>query len=461
MRDGGEQDGRDEHNSDDERGGSAAGSNSGFERNSSTGRGGGTGRGEQSGRRRVVITGLGAVTPLGNNAPSTWEGIRRGMCGIAPITAYDTSAQAAKLAAEVHLDPSDAFSPAEVRKMDRFTLLALFAAREAFKDSGITESNTDFELVDTLIGSGIGGLSTTVRENLRALERGYDRTSPFFIPMTISNMAAGRVAIDLGLKGDASCTVTACSSSAHALGQALRTIRHGYADVVVAGGAEACVIPLAMGGFTSMQALHTGSITERASIPFDARRSGFVLGEGAGVLVLEDWEHAHKRGARIYAELSGFGATCDAYHITAPDPSGKGAIRAMTKALDDAELKASDIGYINAHGTSTQLNDKGEAQAAKAVFGENFITPMSSTKSMTGHLLGAAGAVEALICTYALQDGFAPATINYEAFDPNGDFDMVPNMGRMLILEHAMSNSFGFGGHNASLILSSYHEAPC
>jgi 3-oxoacyl-[acyl-carrier-protein] synthase II len=400
---------------------------------------------------------VGAITPLGATAQATWEAVRRGDCGIAPIRSYDTEGQAAKLAGEVGPDATTTVTPAEARKMDRFTLLALIAAREAFADSGITAANTALDRVDVLIGSGIGGLATTVREIDRAHSRGFDRVSPFFIPTTIANMAAGRVAIDLGLKGDSSCTVTACSSGAHALGEALRHIRHGYADVVLAGGAEACVIPLAMGGFTSMQALHTGTVVERASIPFDAERSGFVLGEGAGALILEDWEHAHRRGAPIYAELSGFGAACDAYHMTAPDPAGSGAIRAMTRAIADAGLEPTDIGYINAHGTSTPLNDKGEVLAIKAVFeGSGSCPPVSSTKSMTGHLLGAAGAVEALICAFAVRDGFIPATINHRVPDPACDLDVVPNVGRETPVTHAMSNSLGFGGHNATLIVSRY-----
>jgi 3-oxoacyl-[acyl-carrier-protein] synthase II len=308
-----------------------------------------------------------------------------------------------------------------------------------------------------------------VREYNRAQERGFDRTSPFFIPATIANMAAGQVAIDLGLKGDALCTVTACSSSAHALGEALRHIRHGYADAVLVGGAEACVIPLAMGGFTSMQALYTGSTVERASIPFDAERSGFILGEGAGILILEEWEHARQRGAHIHAELSGFGATCDAYHIAAPDPESTGARRAMARAIADAGLVPTDIGYNNAHGTSTPLNDRCEVKAVKALFDADedgdasdatspnpagAIPPLSSTKSMTGHLLGAAGAVEALICAFAVQEGFIPATINHQVPDPECDLDIVPNEGRMQPIAHALSNSLGFGGHNASLVIS-------
>jgi 3-oxoacyl-[acyl-carrier-protein] synthase II len=406
--------------------------------------------------RRVVITGVGAITPLGATAQETWRAVRRGDCGIAPIQAYNTDNQAAKLAGEVSCDITTLVTPTEARKFGRFTQLALIAAREAFADSGISADNTDLDSVEVLIGSGIGGLGITVREQIRGSERGYDRVSPFFIPTAIANMAAGCVAIDLGLKGDTSCTVTACSTSAHALGEAMRHIRHGYADVVFAGGSESSVIPLAIGGFTALQALHTGSVVERASIPFDAERSGFVFGEGAGVLVLEEWEHAHRRGATIYAELSGFAATGDAYHITAPDPTGSGGIRAMKRALADAGLEASEIGYVNAHGTSTPLNDKGEVLALKAVFGDKSCPPVSSTKSMTGHLLGASGAVEALICAFAVRDGFVPATINYRVPDPECDLDIVPNVGREIPVAHALSNSQGFGGHNVALVVSRY-----
>lgn len=401
-------------------------------------------------KRRVVVTGMGAITPLGETAQSTWDAMREGSCGIAAIRGFDTSGQAAKLAAEISLDISTVLSAADARKMDRFTQLAIIAAREAVADSGLSLS--DPERVDVIVSSGIGGMATTVREYQRGLERGFDRISPFYIPMTIANIAAGRIAIEHGFRGDCSCIVTACASSAHALGEALRHIRHGYADAVVCGGAEATVIPLAVGGFTSMQALHTGDDVARASIPFDAERSGFVMGEGAGMLVLEEYEHASARGARIYAELVGFGAACDAYHITAPEPDGSGAIRAMRLALDDAGLSAVQIGYINAHGTSTPLNDKSEVLAIHSLFGKDTAVPVSSTKSMTGHLLGAAGAVESLACVMALVEGFIPPTINYRIPDPECDIDVVPNQGRQLELGFAMTNSLGFGGHNASLV---------
>jgi 3-oxoacyl-[acyl-carrier-protein] synthase II len=448
-----------------------------------------------------VITGVGAITPVGDSAAQTWEAIKAGKNGIAPITAYDTSEMKAKLAAEVKSDPAALIDKAKARKMDRFTQLAVVAAREAFEASGLSPDNLDYERTDVIVGAGIGGLDTTVKEHDRALSRGFDRTSPFFIPMTIANMAAGQIAIELGLKGDCLCTVTACASSANAVGEAMRHIRHGYADAVLAGGAEAVVIELAIGGFTAMQALHTGSDPERASIPFDAERSGFVLGEGAGALVLEDLDHALARGANIIAEVKGYGAACDAYHMTAPDPEGNGAALAMRKAIADAGLEPSDISYINAHGTSTPLNDKGEVLAIKRVFGlvdpnvdngfagvgsgvangvegadaiaegrgarvagvdsidgAGSLPPISSTKSMTGHLLGAAGAVEAIICALAVHDGFIPPTINYRIPDPDCDVDVVPNVGRQQPVAHALTNSLGFGGHNGALVISRYEE---
>lgn len=410
-------------------------------------------------KRRVVVTGMGAVTPLGNGVEAFWNGIVRGKCGIRQITRYDTSAQKVKLAAEVDIDPKDHLTGSEVRNMDRFALYALVAGREALKDSGLAGHIADPDRCGTLISSGIGGLPSIVREQAKGLEKGFDRVSPFFIPMTISNMAAGRLAIEAGFKGYCSCVVTACAGGANAIGDAMRMIRHGYADVMLCGGTESTTVPLAMGGFTSMRALHEGGDPNRASIPFDAERSGFVLGEGAGILILEEYGHAMRRGARIYAELSGYGATCDAYHITAPDPSGYGAAQSMKLALEDAELAPAGVDYINAHGTSTELNDKTETAAIKAIFGEAASSiPVSSTKSMTGHMLGAAGGVEAIVCVLAIQNGFIPATINYRIPDPECDLDVVPNAGRRADLSCAMSNSLGFGGHNASLIFSKLGE---
>jgi 3-oxoacyl-[acyl-carrier-protein] synthase II len=399
---------------------------------------------------------MGAVTPVGNTVPEFWQALQKGACGIAPIKAYDTGDMAAKLAGEVHIDIAAHLKPAEARKMDRFTQLAIIAAREALAASGITAPNSDLDRAEVIVSSGIGGLATTEREYDRGKTRGFDRVSPFYIPTTIANIAAGRIAIEAGFKGDCSCIVTACASSTHAVGEAARHIRHGYADVALAGGAEAVVIPLAMGGFTSMLALYTGSDVSSASIPFDARRSGFVLGEGAGMLVLEEYDHALARGATIYAELAGFAATCDAYHITAPCPTGEGAIRSMRAAIADAGLEPGDIGYINAHGTSTPLNDKSEAAAIHAVFGEERAAtpPVSSTKSSTGHLLGAVGAVEAIVCALALHDGYLPPTVNYRDPDPECDLDIITGLGRHTPVRAALSNSLGFGGHNATLVLT-------
>jgi 3-oxoacyl-[acyl-carrier-protein] synthase II len=400
---------------------------------------------------------MGAVTPLGNTHTDFWAAVRRGDCGISEITAYDTANQAVKLAAEVRIDTEEYIPPSEARKMDRFTVLALIAAREALRDSGISAENTDLERAGVLISSGIGGLATTAQEHSRGEAKGYDRVSPFFIPMTIPNMAAGRVAIEAGFLGSCSCVVTACAGGTHAVGEAMRAVRHGYSDVMLCGGAEACVIPLAMGGFTSMQALHVGSDASRASIPFDRERSGFVLGEGAGMLILEELERAKARGARIYAEVTGFGDSCDAYHITAPEPTGRGAVLAMKNALADAGLPPSEIDYINAHGTSTQLNDRGEALAINKVFGAGARVPVSSTKSMTGHLLGAAGAVEAIVCARAVRDGFIPANINLRERDEDCAVNLV-TAGTETPVRHALSNSLGFGGHNATLIISRYEE---
>jgi len=397
---------------------------------------------------------MGAVTPIGATAAELSQALKLGSCGVAPIMAYDSSNMAARLAAEVTCDLGKSLSGAEMRKMDRFTQLAVVAAREAVADSGLNADSIDLTRVDVIVSSGIGGMASTVREHSRGLERGFDRISPYYIPMTIANIAAGHIAIEYGFRGDCSCIVTACSSSAHAIGEGMRHIRHGYADAAICGGSEATLIPLAVGGFTSMQALHKGDNPKRASIPFDAERSGFIMGEGAGILVLEEYEHALARGATIYAEVVGFGATCDAHHITAPDPEALGAVGSMSRALKDAGLSASDIGYINAHGTSTPLNDKSEALAIHSVFGRNTAPPVSSTKSMTGHLLGAAGAVESLACVFALHEGFLPPTINYQVPDPECDLDVVPNKSRETKLNAAMTNSFGFGGHNGTLVFA-------
>lgn len=409
--------------------------------------------------KRVVITGMGAITPVGNDAKSFWEAVKSGKNGIAPITLYDASEQKVKLAAEVKADMKEYFSPAELRKMDRFTMHALVAAREAFRDSGISGETADLSRCGVLVSSGIGGLKTIADEHSRGLEKGFDRVSPFFIPSVIPNMAAGRIAIETGFKGYSAAVVTACAGGTNAVGDAMRMIRHGYADAMLCGGAEACVTELAMGGFTSMKALCEASDPNRASIPFDMDRSGFVLGEGAGILMLEELEHALRRGAKIYAEVTGYAATCDAYHITAPDPEGSGGAEAMRLAILDAGLEPGDISYINAHGTSTPLNDKGETLAIKKIFGGCADRlPVSSTKSMTGHLLGGAGGIETIICAFAAQEDFLPPTINYQKPDPECALDVVPNEGREQTVAHALSNSLGFGGHNASVVISKYVE---
>lgn len=408
--------------------------------------------------RRVVVTGLGAITPIGNNVKDYWEGLKAGKCGIDTITAFDVTDFKVKLAAEVkNYNPEEYLDKRSARRLDRFTQFAIIAAREAMKDSGITKENTDMERVGTFIGSGIGGLDTIEKENRVCFEKGYDKISPMYIPMVISNMAAGNVAIDLGLRGESFSIATACASATHSIGEAYRAIKHGYQDVVFTGGTEASITKTGIAGFTNIKALSQAEDKNRASIPFDKERSGFVMGEGAGVIVLEELEHAKKRGAKIYAEIRGYGASSDAYHITSPAPDGEGGARAMTSAIKDANIDASKIDYINAHGTSTHLNDSCETQAIKTALKEKAKTVMvSSTKGNTGHLLGAAGAVEAIACIKAIEDDFVPPTINYKVKDEECDLDVVPNVGRNIKINYAMSNSLGFGGHNSSIIFKRY-----
>ena len=408
--------------------------------------------------RRVVVTGLGAITPIGNNVKDYWEGLKAGKCGIDTITAFDVTDFKVKLAAEVkNYNPEEYLDKRSARRLDRFTQFAIIAAREAMKDSGITKENTDMERVGTFIGSGIGGLDTIEKENRVCFEKGYDKISPMYIPMVISNMAAGNVAIDLGLRGESFSIATACASATHSIGEAYRAIKHGYQDVVFTGGTEASITKTGIAGFTNIKALSQEEDKNRASIPFDKERSGFVMGEGAGVIVLEELEHAKKRGAKIYAEIRGYGASSDAYHITSPAPDGEGGARAMTSAIKDANIDASKIDYINAHGTSTHLNDSCETQAIKTALKEKAKTVMvSSTKGNTGHLLGAAGAVEAIACVKAIEDDFVPPTINYKVKDEECDLDIVPNVGRNIKINYAMSNSLGFGGHNSSIIFKRY-----
>lgn len=408
--------------------------------------------------RRVVVTGIGMITPVGNNTSDSWNAVKNGECGIGPITHYDTTGRKVTLAGEVKgYDPAATIDPKELRKMDRFVQFAMTAASEAVEASGIDFASENTERAGVIISSGIGGFATIQSEIIKGNEKGYDRVSPYFIPQIISNMAAGQIAIKYGLNGMCSCVVTACAGGTNAIGDAFHRIRDGYEDVMLCGGTEACITEIGIGGFTSMRALHTGNDPKRASIPFDKDRSGFVMGEGAAVLILEEEEHAKNRGANIYGEVVGYGANCDANHITAPLEDGSMAAKCLTLALNDANVKPEEIDYINAHGTSTHLNDSGETKAIKLAFSEHAKKLMvSSTKSMTGHLLGAAGAVEAGFSVLALKDGFVPATIGYENFDEECDLDIVPNVGRNKDIKYAVSNSLGFGGHNACLVFKKY-----
>lgn len=411
-------------------------------------------------RRRVVITGMGAVTPIGIGVENAWQGVKEGKCGVGFISLYDTTNSKVKIAAEVKdFCPENYLEKREIRKLDRYVHFAVAAAKEAVDMSGISFEQEDTYRCGVSISSGIGGMATIQAEAERGMVKGYDKISPFFIPMSITNMGAAQVAIQHGLHGMCTCPVSACAGSANAIGDSFHYIRDGYAEVMLCGGSEAAITALGMGGFTSMKALSNAEDPGRASTPFDKDRSGFVMGEGAGVLVLEELEHARARGAKILGEVVGYGSTCDAYHITAPAPHGAGSTACMTAALRDADLKPEDVGYINAHGTSTPLNDACETEAVKTAFGPHaYKLMMSSTKSMTGHLLGASGGVEAVFSALALRDGYIPATIHYETPDEACDLDIVPNQGRNVQVDVAMSNSLGFGGHNASLILKRWED---
>lgn len=411
--------------------------------------------------KRVVVTGLGAVTPIGNNVESFWNGIKEGKCGIDKVTHFDASEFKTQIAGEVKdFDPTEYIEKKEARKMDRYTQLAVVAASEAVKDSGLNMEEEDAWRVGVITGSGIGGITTLEEQHNALLEKGPGRVSPFFIPMMIGNMGAAQIAIKFKARGINENIVTACASSTNAIGDALRHIQHGHNDVIIAGGAEAAVSPLSFAGFCSMKAMSTrNDDPQTASRPFDAERDGFVLSEGAGFVVLEELEHAKKRGANIYCELVGYGATDDAYHITSPIPGGEGGAKAMELAIKDAGLEPKDITYINVHGTSTKYNDSFETQAIKSVFGSAAETvAVSSTKSMTGHLLGAAGGIEAIVCALSIKEGYIPATINYQNPDPECDLDIVPNEGREQEVKTAMSNSLGFGGHNATIVLKKYED---
>ena len=411
--------------------------------------------------QRVVITGVGAVTPIGNDVKTFWENIKKGVSGVDLVTRFDITDYACKVGAEVKdFSPEEYCDKKEAKRMDRYTQYAIAASMMAVEDSGLDLEKTDLERMGVIIGSGIGGMETFEAQAKVINEKGPGRVSPFFIPMMISNMAAGQVAIKTGAKGINYGVVSACASSSNAIGDAFRMICAGDVDVVIAGGAEAAITPLSYAGFCSMKALATNNDEpSKASCPFTKNRSGFVMGEGAGSLILESLEHAKARGAKIIAEIVGYGATDDAYHVTAPAPNGEGGARAMAMAIKDAGIFPEDVEYINAHGTSTEYNDKYETAAIKTVFGDAaYSIPVSSTKSMTGHLLGAAGAVEAIVCALAIRDSFIPATINYDEKDPECDLDYVPNEGRKQNVRYALSNSLGFGGHNASLLFKKFED---
>ena len=413
-------------------------------------------------KRRVVITGLGTVNPIGNTAPASWAAAKAGVCGIGPITQFDTTNFKCKLAGEVKdFDPAPAIEKREAKRMARFTQFALCAAVEALADSGLDvclhADPAAAEKTGVIVSSGIGGLPTIEEEHTRGQQRGFERVSPFFVPMSIANMAAAQIAIRIGAKGMCSCPVTACAGGSNAVGDAFHRIRDGYENAMLCGGAESTISELGVGGFASMKALSTATDPNRASIPFDAERTGFVMGEGAGVLVLESLEQARTRGAKIYAEVVGYGANCDAYHITAPAPGGAGGAACMSLALADGGVAPGLVDYINAHGTSTHMNDSCETAAIKTAFGPHARElAVSSTKSMTGHLLGGAGGVEAVFTALALHDAFIPPTVNYQTPDPECDLDYVPNTGRAAHLRYALSNSLGFGGHNACLLFKKW-----
>ncbi len=405
-------------------------------------------------KKRVVITGMGAVTPIGNNVNEMWENATNGVCGIDFTTKFDTENNKVKISAEIkNLNIADFIDKKDLRKYAVFTQYALIAANEAVKQSGITDENMDKTKCAVNIASGIGGIYEIEKEHSKGLEKGFDRVSPYFIPMAISNMAAGAVAIAHGLKGSCTSIVTACASATNSIGESFRMIRDGYALAAVCGGTEASITPLGIGGFTSLRALSESTDPKRASIPFDKERNGFVMGEGAGVVVLEEYEHAIKRGAKILGEVVGYGSTCDAFHMTAPSEDGSGAARAMVEAMNDAGLTKKDIGYINAHATSTPMNDKGETMSVKIAFEEEAKNVLvSGTKSMTGHLLGAAGAVEGIMTQLSLNTGIALPTIGFKEEDEECDLNVVKNTAKEITTEYGMSNSLGFGGHNASLV---------
>ena len=409
-------------------------------------------------KRRVVITGLGAITPIGNNIDSFWEGIKLGKNGIDEISLFNAENLKVKMAAEVKdFDPSNFIDKKEAKRMDRYTQFAVIAAEESIKDSNLDFNTLNRERIGVMFGSGIGGLCTIENQIRTLVAKGPNRVSPLTIPMAISNIASGTIAIKYGILGSTLSLTSACATSTHCIGEAYRSIKDGYLDIVVAGGAEASLCEFGIAGFQSLTALSRSEDRNRASIPFDKERNGFVMGEGAGSLILEDLDSALKRGAKIYAEIVGYGSSCDAYHITSPCLDGDGAYRAMRDALVDADVSTDKISYINAHGTSTEINDKVETLAIKKALCDNYMNAyVSSTKSMTGHLLGAAGAIEAIVSIKALQDNFVPATINYANEDEDCDLNLVVNEGKEANVEYTMSNSLGFGGHNGTLIFKKW-----
>jgi 3-oxoacyl-[acyl-carrier-protein] synthase II len=409
--------------------------------------------------RRVVVTGMGAVTPVGIDVPTTWNALVHGCSGVATVERFDVSDLDVRIAGEIkNFDPTDYLDKKEARRMDRFLQLGMVAAKEAVRDAQLSIPPEMAEQTGVVVGSGIGGISTIVDAAITLHTRGPDRVSPFVVPMMLPDMLSGLIAIETGAKGPNFAVSSACATAGHTIGESAELIRRGDAEVMIAGGGEAPVTRIGLAAFDSMRALsRRNDEPRRASRPFDKDRDGFVLSEAAGIVILESLEHAQRRGARIYAEIIGYGATGDAYHITAPSEGGEGAARAMRIALKKADLAPSDVGYINAHGTSTPYNDRTESQAIRSVFGEH-PPPVSSTKSMTGHLIGASGAVEAIICIKAILEGCLPPTINYETPDPECDLDYVPNEARTAHVDAALSNSLGFGGHNTALIVQRYRE---
>lgn len=408
--------------------------------------------------RRVVVTGMGALTPIGNTVEDFWNGAKNGVCGIDHITRFDTTDFKAVVAGELkNFNIEDYMTKKDGRKLDKYCQYAMVATMEAMNDANFDLGNTNKDRMGVIVGSGIGGLETTVSEHNKMLEKGPNRVSPFMIPMIIGNIAAGQIAIKYGAKGICTSIVTACATGTNSIGEAFEAIKSNRADVIIAGGAEAPIVDIAIAGFSSLTALSKSKDPKRASIPFDKERNGFVMGEGAGILILEELEHALKRGAKIYGEVVGYGATCDAYHITQPAPDTREILRAMKMAIDEAGIELNEVSYINAHGTSTYYNDKSETNAIKALFGEYaYKIPVSSTKSMTGHLLGAAGAIEAISCIKSLQADFLTPTIGLKVPDEECDLDYIPNVGRSAKVNYALSNSLGFGGHNATLLFKKW-----